>query len=318
MAEGQARSAGRKGKLLKLAEYSLIMFFLALCRVLPAGIIYAAITPLGSLAFALARRRRQIAIENVRHSLNGLPEGEVVAIARRSFGSFGLAVMPEVAKLHSHLTAPDAREWILRRSPELEAAFLKARAIHDTSGGCIFVTPHFGTWELLPYLGAAFGIPLAVATRPLENELLEELLARYRAGTRQSFLGRLNSLAALRLALARGRSLGLLPDQSTRNGLNVEFLGRPARTTPVPALLAVALARPIVVVACYRTGKLRFGGHVGEPIWPLQAGDERAEVLRLTAAMNLTMEGVIRQHPEQYFWMHNRWKVYEADPALPG
>jgi KDO2-lipid IV(A) lauroyltransferase len=78
----------------------------------------------------------------------------------------------------------------------------------------------------------------------------------------------------------------------------------------VPALLALYHHRPIVVVACFRLRDGRFGGHVGEPIWPLEGRSEKAEVLCLTEAMTKAMEVVIRAHPEQYFWMHNRWKTY--------
>ena len=105
-----------------------------------------------------------------------------------------------------------------------------------------------------------------------------------------------------------GRSVGILPDQATYKGIPVEFFGRPAWTTPVPALLAVVQRRPLVPVACVRTGRLRFGGILGEPIWPRERGSEKAEVVRLTALMSRQMEDAIRACPEQYLWMHNRWK----------
>ncbi|MFH1177933.1 MAG: lysophospholipid acyltransferase family protein, partial [Acidobacteriota bacterium] len=302
-----SRRPRRKGRALELAEYALIGVLLTLTRALPAWLLYGVAYPIAWLVFAVAGGRRRIAIGNVRHALGAAAsKRKAAAIARASFRSFGLAVMPEIVKLRPLLTAPDARERILRRSPELEGIFARARSLHEQTGGCIFVTPHFGNWELFPYLATAFGIPLAVAVRPLDNGLLEELLARHRRGTGQQFVSRINALGALRLALVRGKSVGLLPDQSTRKGLTVEFFGRPAATTPVPALLAFGLGRPIVVVAAYRVGTLRFAGHLGEPIWPDGNGEERAEVLRLTAAMNQAMEEVIRRHPEQYFWMHNR------------
>jgi len=66
------------------------------------------------------------------------------------------------------------------------------------------------------------------------------------------------------------------------------------------------------VVACFRTGIERFGGFVSEPIWPDEHESERTEVLRLTTAMNQVMEKVVRSHPDQYLWMHNRWKAYAS------
>ena len=85
----------------------------------------------------------------------------------------------------------------------------------------------------------------------------------------------------------------------------------PATTTPLPALLAVRHQRPIVVVACLRSVQHGFIGHVGEPILPRDTDNERPEIERLTRLMTTDLEQLIRQYPEQYLWMHDRWKVYK-------
>jgi KDO2-lipid IV(A) lauroyltransferase len=188
----------------------------------------------------------------------------------------------------------------------------RVRQLHDEHRGCVFVTPHLGSWELLPYDAAVFGIPLTVPVRPLDNPYLERQLARARAATGHRFVSRRHGLLGLGTDLARGRSLAILADQATVGGPRIEFFGRPAHTSPVPALLAVRYGRPIVVVACVRTEDAGFTGWVSEPLWPDQAADESeaAQVERLTAAMNRQMEAVIRLYPDQYLWMHNRWKTY--------
>jgi KDO2-lipid IV(A) lauroyltransferase len=292
-------------------EYAGVRLLLAAVRVLPMAVLRPLTGLVARAAFLLLRKRRAIAIENVRQALGpDLPPGKARALALGSVRSFLLTAMPEIAKLAGPLTSPDAREWLNTQAPELRELFARARELHDETRGCIFVTPHLGNWELLPFVSAAVGIPLAVVVRPLDNPRLERLLYRSRTSTGQVFVARRNSLSRLQMLLAQGMSVGLLPDQATIKGLAVDFLGRPALTTPVPALLALYHHRPIVVVACFRTGDGRFGGHVGEPIWPLEGRSEKAEVLRLTEAMTKDMEVVIRAHPEQYFWMHNRWKTY--------
>ncbi|MFI5143518.1 MAG: lysophospholipid acyltransferase family protein [Thermoanaerobaculales bacterium] len=297
---------------LEAVQFVFICLLYAMAWILPAWFIYPATRTVGNLVFCLLPVRRRIAIENVRHALGSAAEPtRARAIARASFGSFLLTAMPETAKVRHRLASPRAAAKLLRRSPDLTAMFEQARRLHERSRGCIFVTPHFGNWELLPDTAAAIGIPVAVVIRPLENRYLEHLLQRSRATTGQIFVAKRNAFLALQRFLGAGRSVALLPDQATFKGLAVEFMGRPALTTPVPALLAVYQQRPIVVVACFRTGALRFSGFVSEPIWPGHYESERAEVERLTAAMNRVMEEVVRRHPEQYLWMHNRWKAYK-------
>jgi KDO2-lipid IV(A) lauroyltransferase len=294
--------------ILEAAGVAALRILVPLARLLPMAVVEPLARTLGGIVFVGLPARRRIALENVRRALPRLGESEVRAIARESFGSFLLTAMPELAKLRPRLTSPQARTWLHGRAPELEGTFQRARLLHESARGCVFVTPHFGNWELLADVAAVVGIPLAVVIRPLDNRRLDALLGRSRSATGQIFVAKRNALLALQQHLAAGRSIGMLPDQATYRGIPVEFLGRPAWTTPVPALLAIYQQRPIVVVACFRTDRLRFGGHVGEPIWPAPHSSEKAEVIRLTGLMSRAMEEVVRAHPEQYLWMHNRWK----------
>jgi KDO2-lipid IV(A) lauroyltransferase len=293
--------------LLQIVEFAAVYSLYLLVRVLPMVMLRPLVAAIGNLAYILLVARRRVAVENIRRAL-GVDPRTARRIARRSFGAFLLTSVPEIVKMRRHLVADDAREWLRRRDPAAEALFSKARALHEESGGCVFVTPHFGNWELLPYLAATVGIPLAITVRSLDNVYLERLLERHRKATGHEFFDRRNALMRLDRALESGRSVALLPDQHVIKGVPVDFFGRPAATSPFPALLAIQHRKPIVLVACYRTGPLVFGGHVGDPIWPRPEGDEKDEVERLTRAVNLAMEDVIRKHPEQYVWMHRRWK----------
>ena len=305
---GLVAAAGRS-RGAEAAAFATLAVTYGMCRVLPPAVVHGAAALLGDVAFAILPTRRRLALDNVAHALGGeIGSTEIRRIARQSFRSFLLTAMPEAARLRPHLTGKDARSWLWRRSPELEALFERVKRIHDETGGCIFVTPHLGNWELLPDVAATVGVPLVVVARPLDNRYLERWLAKSRRASGQTFLAKRNALLALQHHLARGTSLGLLADQLTHRGVAVPFFGRPAPTTPIPALLAVQHGRPIVVVACIRTGTLRFSGHLGEPIWPGPHDSEKAEVIRLTTAMNRAMEDVIRHHPEQYLRIHNRWK----------
>ena len=304
----RSRAKNRKRRWLQIVEFGAVYSLYLVVRVLPMVMLRPLVIAVGNLAYVFLVARRRIAVENIRRAL-GVDQGTARQIARQSFSAFLLTSVPEVVKMGRHLTADDSLDWLRRRDPGAEALFSKAKVLHEETGGCIFVTPHFGNWELLPHLAATVGIPLAITIRPLDNVYLERLLERHRNATGQEFINRRNAIMRLDCALANGRSVALLPDQHVIKGVPVDFFGRPAATSPFPALLAIHHQRPIVVVACYRTGSLRFSGHVGDPIWPQAAASEKAEIKRLTGTVNRAMEEVIRQHPEQYVWMHRRWKL---------
>jgi len=291
-------------------EFAAVYSLLVLVRVIPmAGVRFLA-RVMARSAFIVLRRRRRIAVQNIQLAL-GVPRNTALEIARQSLLGFAMTALPEVAKLRGPLTSSGARDWQRSSYPDSVPLLGRAKHFHDEYRGCIFVTPHLGNWELLPYIAAVNGIPLAVLIRRLDNPMLEDLLDRHRRGTGHRFISRRNGLLSLKNHLARGRSVAILPDQSTVKGLSVDFFGRPATTTPIPALLAVRHQRPIVVVACLRSVQRGFIGHVGEPILPRDTDNERPEIERLTRLMTTDLEHLIRQYPEQYLWMHDRWKTYE-------
>lgn len=301
----------KKGPLQQRLEYAGVSLLLFLPRLIPPRLVHGLSNALGKVFFRLVEKRRTIALGNLRAALGQeRGEEEIASIAVRSFCSFILTYL-EIARFRPFLSREGSLESIQRTSEDLRRLFLKAKGIHEESKGCIFVTPHIGNWEMLPHVAAAVGIPLVVVARPLDNPHLERLIFSGRAESGQLFIPKRNALFKLQKMLRDGKSIGLLPDQSTMQGLAVEFFGRKAFTTPVPAILSVTYQRPIVVVACCRSEKGDgFEGFVSDPILPGPYRSEKEEILRLTREMNRSMESVIRRYPDQYLWMHNRWKTY--------
>ena len=291
------------------AEFSVVYALLTLVKIIPMAGVRLIARMTARTAFVVLRRRRRLAVENIEFAL-GVPRGTAITIARRSLLGFAMTALPEVAKLRRSLTAPGAADRLRANNPGAVPLLVRAKELHDQYRGCIFVTPHLGNWELLPYVAAVNEIPLAILIRRLDNQMLEDLLDRHRRATGQTFVSRRNCLLSLQNHLARGRSVAMLPDQSTVGGLVVDFFGRPATTTPIPALLAVRHQRPVVVVACLRSSHGSFIGHVGEPILPRDTDNERPEIERLTRVITDDLEHLIRRFPEQYLWMHDRWKIY--------
>jgi len=301
----------RKSKARKLLEYGVVRALLPLSCFIPFKAIHLLSSLLGNLLYYGLSERRETALQNLQMAMGQeKTEQEIKRIARESCQSFLLTVF-EFVQYQTIFKVDDAREAIKGSSGELEALFQKAKDIHESSGGCIFVTPHLGNWEFLPYVSSLVGIPLVVVVRSMKNEYLERLIYRNRADSGQVIISKKNALFALQKTLRQGKSIGLLPDQSTRQGIGVYFFGRKAWTTPAPALLSIMYQKPIVVVACcHKKEGYPFEGMVSDPIWPGPFQSEREEIFRLTEEMNKTMEAMIRKYPEQYFWIHHRWKTY--------
>lgn len=180
--------------------------------------------------------------------------------------------------------------------------------------GALVVTGHIGNWEIAGAFLAARGVPLAAVVKRQSNPRFDAWLAgsRRRVGIEPVY--RADASRALPTLLAAGRSVALVADQDAHGaGLQVTFLGRPASTFRGPARLALATGAPLVFGTAVRT----VGGYrvVIEGVRPAdrerpKPGSEaydRAE-RRLTEAWVAGLDRRVRQHPEQYFWFHRRWK----------
>jgi KDO2-lipid IV(A) lauroyltransferase len=305
------RKRKKKTKFVKLLEYFSVYIIFFLVQIAPLPLVRFISNLLGDLLFFLSRKRRTIAIENLTHAFrNEKSNDEIRSVARMSCRSFFFTFL-EIIKVRHVFSQTDAMSQMEKTAQNLDQLFSKAKQIHDQTGGCIFATPHIGNWELLPRVSSFVGIPLAVVARPLDNEYLENLIFENRVAEGQVLIPKKNALFALQRTLQKGTSIGMLPDQSTMKGIVVDFFGRRATATPVPAMLAITYNRPIVVVACCRKeGDYKYEGFVSDPIWPGEYESEKAEIFRITEEMTDQMEAIIRKHPEQYLWIHNRWKTY--------
>ena len=302
----------KKGSLVQIVEYAVAYAFITVFRAVPFRATYILSNLLGSLLYSLLPRRRNIAIGNISRAFEGqMTEKEVRKLCRKSFQSLFLTAF-EIIKSQHLFRSPDVKIKIKNTGDQVEELFRKAKKLHDESKGCIFVTPHIGNWELLPAVSSLVGIPIVIVARPLDNKYLEKLFYENRTASGQLVIPKKNAMFVLQRTLQQGRSIGMLTDQSTMKGVSVDFFGRKALTTPVPAVLAITKNRPIVVVACCRIDNFKFEGFVSDPIWPGEYDNEKDEILRITQAMNTEMEAIIRKHPQQYLWMHDRWKTYDG------
>jgi Kdo2-lipid IVA lauroyltransferase/acyltransferase len=178
--------------------------------------------------------------------------------------------------------------------------------------GVLYLTGHIGAWELSSFAHALYGFPLHYMARPLDNLRVDDLVNRYRclSGNRPIFKNQ--SARALLKILHDAGTVGILADQNTmpEEGVFVDFFGTTACTTT--GLARVALHTDAAVVPGYaywdkeiRKYRLRFE----PPVELIRSGDAERDVFVNTQKFTKVIEAIVREHPEQWVWVHARWKT---------
>lgn len=187
--------------------------------------------------------------------------------------------------------------------------FLAARA---NGKGVLILTGHIGAWELSPYAHALYGYPLSFLARAVENSKVDQLVNRYRGLAGNEPIEKNRAAREMLRVLGRSGTIGILADQNTlaEEGVFVDFFGIPACTTSGLARIALRTGAPVVpgyVLWDELEGVYRL---CFEPKVDLvRSGDEERDVLENTARFAKVIERVIREHPEQWVWVHKRWKT---------
>ena len=178
--------------------------------------------------------------------------------------------------------------------------------------GVLMPTAHIGNWEVLLSGFALQYEPIYFMARELDNPLIDKMFAERRAkfGSRQFYKS--DSAKSALKALRAGQSVGILPDVNVhpKEGVFVPFFGVPACTTSGVARLAIhANALIFPMFAIWDETEKRYVVYNGQPIEPSSTGDRESDVVATTAAYTAEIEKIIRRFPEQWLWIHRRWKT---------
>lgn len=295
-------------RLRHLAEYLAFLAVQAVMRALPHRAARDLGRGIGRLAHALLRGHRKIARRNLALALPQLGAEERVALARACFEHFGLAVADAVSAARFDLVEL-CRRMDLEGWHHLQEAERRAR---EAGTGVFILSAHVGLWEIAAYPPGIYGGPLHVVGRPLDNPLLDRHLVRARARYGNELISKRGAVRPMIRLLSRGSRVGILIDQRARpaEGIWVPFFGQPSYTTPVLAHLALRTGAPVVPIFGYPLAKGRYRIVLREAIGPEAVEDLEGEeaVAELTRRYLAACEEEIREHPEMWLWMHERWK----------
>jgi KDO2-lipid IV(A) lauroyltransferase len=259
----------------------------------------------GALAFIVDARHRHITLVNLKAAFPDLPPSERWTIGRKAFENLGKTFM-EIPGL-----ARQRREDIQRRIRYVgvdRKEWIRAQR----GGGALLLTGHLGNWEMM---ALAFGwqdeANLAFVARPLDNPYFDCWLNRLRTRSGNQIIVKKGALRGVSRALRDRRFVGLLMDQGAtgRDGVFVDFFGHLAGSSAALGLLASRFHVPVHAVYAIRD---RSGAGqtvcIGEEIPIVRTGRKRQDILENTQRFQKVLEEVIRKNPEQWFWMHRRWK----------
>jgi KDO2-lipid IV(A) lauroyltransferase len=174
----------------------------------------------------------------------------------------------------------------------------------------LVLTGHFGNWEILSYVTGLAGFRGGVVARRLDNPYLDRYVAHFRRKTGLTLLDKQADYARILQLLARGEGVGMVGDQDAGpRGLFVDFFGRPASTFKSIALLSLEYRAPIFVFGAARTGwPMQYRVYFEDLILPEDYAFCPDAPRAITERYTQALERLVRRHPEQYFWLHRRWK----------
>jgi KDO2-lipid IV(A) lauroyltransferase len=279
---------------------------LLVARWVPRSWILALGSAGGTLGYLLDGRHRRIALANLREVYGpALAPARARRMARSCWRHFGRITCDAFCFPRF---GPDAVGRLVHYEglEHIRGAYAKGK-------GVLLFSAHFGHWELTALMQGFLDLPLVLVARPLDNPLLEQLLAGLRGLSGNRIVHKRNAVREMMSALRSKLGVAIVLDQDARrDGIFVPFLGRQASTTPTLALLALRTGAAIVPTYSIPRADGSYT-IVYEPEVQIDPDAQReAEVRRITEVCTRHIERWVREHPELWLWMHRRWKTRPA------
>jgi KDO2-lipid IV(A) lauroyltransferase len=256
---------------------------------------------LGDLGYGLARQKRRRAEANLRLAYgDALDQSQRNTLVRGVFRHFGRSVLEFMRG--PRLARDDVDRLVCSDGWEHVAAAQAA------GNGVLLVTGHLGNWEILGrWLSRVKGLTLTVVAREPESPAMARYLRAMREGAGFTVLSKGRAARDLLRILRRGEAICLLADQSSSD-VFVSFFGIPTGTVAGPASLALHTKAPLIPIYCVQLPDGSYRVVCLPPLAVRRTEDHDTDVARITAAINEALEAAVRAYPDQWLWLHNRWK----------
>jgi KDO2-lipid IV(A) lauroyltransferase len=255
------------------------------------------------LFYYISPRQKFITIHNLRRAFPEKSTDEIIATAKGVYRTLGI-VAADFFDIPS-LTKENIGDLV-----DVQGLENLKKALEKNKGVLMFGA-HFGNWELGAAAMPIMLKPLAVIYRPLDNSILDNLVLQVRSSTGNTPVRKDRAMLQMLRSLKRNEILGILIDQNVawQEGVFVDFFGRPACTTNGLALLALRTKAPVIPAYVVRLENGRYRLVIKEEMQVIRTGGDDADILINTQNFTSVIEDTIRKNPDQWLWIHQRWKT---------
>lgn len=304
-----------RSKKIDLLVYVVVRVFVCVLQALPRRMAFGFSESLAWLAYRINKRHRLVAAENIRFAFPEKNEKQIDQLVRDCYRHFcrmlvEIVLLPRVIRVENYLDFIEV--------PHLEP-FVHGLINHRPA---LIVIGHHGNWEFAGYALGAMGFHTYAIARVLDNPYLNRFLNSFRQKTGQTIIAKKDDFERLNEALKQGGKVATLADQDAGpRGVFVNFFGRLASAHKAVALMAMEFDAVMIVAGIPRVGKGKgptqfsssFQVDCEEVIDPRDYVGQGDAVKQMTQRYHDALERIIRRHPEQYFWLHRRWKSRPAE-----
>ncbi len=293
-------------------EYAPVWLILKMLGALPRGLARSLAARVTGFLFSLQPKLRKTAEFNLQLAFPEWTDAQRKDVTRKMVRNLGW-MAAEFARL-PRLTKENIEDVVILEGHE---NFLEGQ---QRGKGVLYLTGHIGAWELSSFAHALYGYPLHYMARPLDNKRLDALVNQYRCASGNRPIFKNESARVMLKILKDSGTVGILADQNTlpAEGAFVDFFGKLACTTTGLARVALHTGAAVVPGYAYwdetiQKYRLRFE----PPVELIQTGDTERDVFENTQRFAKVIEQIIRKHPDQWVWVHKRWKTRpKGEPAL--
>jgi len=285
-------------------EFAPVWLLVRVLALLPASGARGVGIVLARTVYLLHGRLRRVGMRNLQLAFPQLAASERRRVLRGVFTSLGrqLADFCRFPRYH--------RENISQLA--IYDGFENFERAEARGKGVLFLTAHFGGWEISSFMHALHGHPLHILVRQLDNPYLDRMVTRYRTLSGNRTIPKQDFARSMLAALRAGEIVGILMDQNMtpEQGVFVDFFGNPACTSTLMARMALRTEAAVVPAFCLWDPALRRYRVRFEPAMEtIRTGNEEADMVANTAAYTKVIEDYARRYPEQWLWVHRRWKT---------
>jgi KDO2-lipid IV(A) lauroyltransferase len=296
----------KHGRLKTTLEYALARSVLGFLGMLPRRAAVGLGRTMSRIVYWLPGNLRRTGQRNLEIAFPEMSNRERRRLVRDCFDNLG-RLLGEFSQF------PRATPETLRQLIEYdEVGLAYLREAERNRRGVIFLTGHVGAWELLSFGWSALEYPISFLVRPIDNPLIEEMIEKVRTRFGNRAIDKKNAARESLRVLRDGGTLGILSDLNTqtREGVFVPFFGRLACTTAGIATLALKTNAVVIpTVAVWDKTRQRYFFHGDPPVQLIRTGDRQKDVEVNTARFAAAIERLVRLYPDQWLWIHKRWKT---------